>query len=79
VGGLRQCHQVTQRGGGGRPKCHVSFLSIFELNFTAKVFKSYVFNKMKIVTSHRGRGGGGGGGEGQSHCHQMTQGEGGLK
>jgi len=57
---------VTKREGG-QPKCHVSFFCFLKLNFTAKVFKSYGYCKIKIVTSHRGRGG-------PSHCHQMTQG-----
>jgi len=34
-GGLRQCHQMTQGD--------VIFLYIFELNFTAKVFKKLCF------------------------------------
>jgi len=52
---------------------HVTFSSILELNFAAKVFKKYVFCKMKIVTLHQGGEGG------PSQCHQMIHGGGGLK
>jgi len=53
--GSKQCHQMTQ-GEGGQPKCHVSFFSfIFELNFTIKFLKSYIFSKMKIVKSHQSK------------------------
>jgi hypothetical protein len=40
----RQCHQMTQGEEGGVNKMSlVIFLSIFELNFTAKIYKKLCF------------------------------------
>jgi len=54
-GGSRHCHQMTRGVEGSTKMSHVIFSSIFfKLNFTTTVFRSNVFCKMKIVTSHGG-------------------------
>ncbi len=56
---VRDSVNKWHREEGSTKMSWVIFLSIFELNFTKKSSKSYVFCKMKIVTSHRGRAEGG--------------------
>ncbi len=41
-GGVRDTVSPNE-GGGGQLKCQVSFLSIFDLNFTENVFKKLCF------------------------------------
>jgi len=74
---MLKCNQIVTRspndtGEGGPTKMSSVLFSIFELNFTKKSFKSYVFCEIKIVTLD-------GGDEPASPNDTWGRGRGGLK